>query len=271
MKLGWILSILKKQLDDKLHSGGNLTFTRVLDCPRKILIQDWLPVFYDVRNANTPHVGTTMHKEIEENTIPGNYTEVEIPIEGKPKPVIFGMEIKGKVDEIANDVSWIEETKFHGDKSQSFKVQRGKLVDDDLIVQLNEHRMAVEQTFEMPGVVKRLWCWHGAMTTVGKEAWYHVEVPIRDEAWCLNAKPKDGKTTVQQIVEIYKDAFARKEAGENPETICASLPLIGEDFYPDWKTGIGRGCDYCPSGVKDVCQRMASGGGGADWSMTQEN
>jgi len=261
MKLAWVLSILKKQLNDKLHSGGNLTFTRVIDCPRKVLIQDLLPVYYNVRNANTPHFGTTVHKDCEENALPGSYTEVVIPVEGKKQPILFGMEIKGMLDEVANDYSWIEETKIHGDKSQAFKVQRGKLVDDDLIVQLNEQRLAFQQSLELPeGTVKRLFCWHGAMTTVGKEAWYHVEVPIRDEAWMMSVRPKQGKYTVAQIVEYYRVAFKKIADGEDPAAAINEIPLVGDTFYPDWKTGVGKGCNYCPDGVKDKCTQMEKGG-----------
>jgi hypothetical protein len=256
MPVGWLLSILKREQTDGVHCDGNVTITRLQDCPRKWFIRDFLPVSFDARASNAMHVGTQVHSAIEKGTPPGQYAELKLSVPGKPLPVLFGIPMQGVVDNLTPDLSVLCDYKFHGDRSQQFKVDKGKLVDDDLTCQLNMGRLLVNQVVGKE-VVKRLCVWHGAMTVAGKAAWHFVEVPVRSEEGMLSVRPRGGQHTIREIVDMVKNALQLLSDGCDARDVISGIPLVGRNMFPNWKTGQGQMCGrYCQPGVKRECDRL---------------
>ena len=125
MPLGWIIAICQNRIKDKDHADGKITATRLFDCPRKVLIEDFVEpiegepnvgLVFDPRRMNSAHFGTVVHREIELHTPGGGYKEIRFPLEGQEIPTLdFGggvtCGIGGGVDYIEPDVVCLEDYK----------------------------------------------------------------------------------------------------------------------------------------------------------------
>lgn len=249
----WCADIVQHQVDDVDHADLKVSPTRVLDCPRAQVIRDLMPYFMDPRDHHTAHWST---KGLHEAAAPNR--------EGFDNLRVLGVTIRGVADWIAPDHHWIHDLKGHGDRSMEWKVNNRKLIDDELVVQLNLYRLGYEAAWGTPGVVRRLTAWHTSSGYKGMGE--RVEVPIRDEAWIARVRPYGAQMTTAEIAGWYRKAQELREAGLSPEEIVAEIPLVGRDMFPD-KQGRGQKCTkYCAQGIKAHCDRIAGvGGGGSGW------
>lgn len=232
---------------DRFHSGGRITATRLLTCPREVAILDSIPITYDPVRGHSAYIGTLVHKDMEEGGEPGEYTEIEVPPPGCDPPIVCGIPMRGKIDDVSAPLDGIGDYKFHGDRSYNFKADRGG-VSPELRAQLSIYKYAIERS--VPGAnIKRLWCWHGAMTaaTNGTGPWFDVEVPPMTEEEILNLRPLDderkpGKQpyTVRDFIKMYADHAERVANGMDVRESIKLIPLVGRPMFG------GKKCtNYC--------------------------
>lgn len=237
LPLPWIASLLDAQLRDERHRDNNITATRLLTCPRQVAIEDNIPSMLDLRQTNTPHVGTVIHREM---AFQQSAENANVRVSGQ----LFGVQITGEMDVVLRNkegkVEAIEDYKFHGEVSQGFKFSAA--VDPEGAAQLNIYRMLGEQCRD-DFAVKRMGLWHGAIVSARSKApaWFYRPVPMLTEQNIANIKPNGAAYTVAQIVEQYA-AFHRGlhalpeglEGAEREQAVRAlikTMPLVGREMW----------------------------------------
>lgn len=237
MPLPLLRAIMRRDEADKFHADGRLTATRMLGCPREVVIIDTFPITYDPVRSHSAYIGTRLHKEMEENALPGEYKEIRIPLEGMEPPIVCGRRMSGMLDHVAPDLTEIWDYKFHGDKSYNWQVKKGG-ADGDLRAQLSLYKYALERTTGVE--VKKLGCWHGAMTaaTDGTGPWFDVEVEPMTEEEILDYRPKDSDRhpgeqpyTVADILDMYDAHYERVAEGMDPYESARLIPLVGRPMF----------------------------------------
>ena len=263
MPLAWARRIVRGRLSDRYHADGRLTTTRLLTCPRETLIQDLLPVVFDVRAANSLEWGTAIHSHLETEPEEDQYVEIRFggPGDALPPARLFaglgglpedGILICGKVDHVTLGYGEIHDYKCHGESSQRFKAS-GKL-DETTAVQMNIYRKALEQVVvgATAGCFQRLIAYHGAMTAArGPEPWIPQVQPMMTEEEILNTRTSGGASTVREHIEDYIGFTARAAAGVELRENLKLLPLRGRTMY-----GKKKCSDYCMPGTKAECDGL---------------
>jgi hypothetical protein len=274
MPLGWILGITKG-LDDPAHSGGNITATRILDCPRKVLIEDFVRprledlnfgLVFDPRRMNSARFGTVLHADIAANMPPGAYQEVRFPLEGQPPVMLdFGegvvQSISGAVDYLSPDTIILEDYKTHSETAHKFKWNR-KAAEPELRAQFSIYKALIEKCIEGAKVTKMM-VWHGAQTSAKHPAppWFKLEVPPMAIEDIGSIRPVGALVNVRSIIKMLQWGLGEIRAiGAPPDSvewyqefdaIINRLPMVGETMFN------GEKCPtYCGS-AQPYCFRVA--------------
>lgn len=247
-----LLAILEGAQSDKYHSGGRLTATRILGCPRETMILDNKAIVYDVRNGGAAFFGTLMHERMARLARPGAYKEIVIP------PFEFGgYQLEGKTDRVKGDFSEIKDWKGHSEQTQNFKYKRfmeGK-VDHEGAAQLNIYRIGIAKSvlhIDPAEYRPRLVLVHGANVSWGSPPWFEAEQPIMSEEEILAMRPFDDDEnpmtqpyTVRELMEQHIEAQKRidsiKASGltesakaREIDNIIADMPMVGRNVFV-WK------------------------------------
>lgn len=234
MQQGWYNAELHNQLDDKAHSAGNVTATRVLDCPRKPLIADFLPYSFNPMHAHKAHLGTIQHREAQKWLPPGCQAEVEV------RGHLLGLEMSARIDCLKGN--GINELKTHGGRWLKESKGYSNLVGDEYTAQGNIQRLLAEQS----GIsAESLVVSH---TTSEYPDFPSEPLPLRDEEWIAGVRPHKGAFTVGQIALFLKMALSQPVT----EEVIRAVPLVGKEI----KFGAKSGCDYCT--FRKVCDRVGS-------------
>lgn len=263
MPLPRINGILASVQGDTAHRDGKITATRVLTCARQVIIEDNIPVPFDVLSYNSIYDGIIEHDAMQRHAPPGTYAEIHLPLPGQSPPMLFGVPVEGTIDFVTADMREIHDYKKHSETAQKFKFQRGG-ADPELAAQLNIYRLLLEQC--VAGTrIEKLVVWHGAMTSAaGAPPWFRVELPLMDEAQIARIKPHGGDYTVQDIVNAYVGFAGATTSADLPtdaevglagaggtklEAAIRAVPLQGRKMWN------GKKCQlYCS--VRDTCDRI---------------
>jgi hypothetical protein len=274
MPIGWILSLLKRREADKDHSGGAITATRLLGCPRQTLIEDFVApiaedrnfgLVFDPRRMNSAHFGTIIHKEIEEHT-PGGYKEIRFPRPGTPPfELDFGEGVtcapSGAIDYLHPDTVILEDYKTHSEAAHKFKWNR-KAADPEVRAQFGIYKALVERGVEDAHVKKAI-VWHGAMVSARHPAppWFHIDVVPLSLQEIGDLRPFGSRHTVREVITMYKWALQQMseitaERGTPSwysafDRIVSGLAMVGETMFG------GQKCtSYCGP-AQPYCFRLA--------------
>lgn len=231
--------ILQAIEEDTSHANGNITVTRLLGCPRATIIEDFIPVTFDVRSHLSISWGLAMEAWIREAS--------DTPMKRRLKGPLFGVEVSGEPDEVNG---WLDDYKVHNEISQKFTVKEAPK--PELAAQLNLYRLLFEmQDPEWDAArevmvdkwTKKMAAWHGANVPKNSQvpAWYHQEVPLMSLKQIGEMRPLQGGYTVLEIVASLSGAVAEIKGGKGPVEVARSLPLVGESM----KYGKAKKCDYC--------------------------
>ncbi len=247
MPLGWIMSILREQTGDKFHRDMNITTTRITQsCAREVAILDNVPVYgYDVRRGNSMHWGNIMHKDLQDNTPAGAYAELLIPPEGMPAPVVCGIELRGKLDNVTPDLSEISDYKGHSESKQ--RNVKKYPPENEQRAQLSIYGFMISRTFSVP--FPKLKIWHGAHVAAGGDPWIPQEIQPMSEQEILDMTPYGSDFTVAQCVSFYKQFKDDLAGGMELEAAIKRIPLMGRRMFK------GSKClKYCVA--KEICDRI---------------
>ena len=274
MPLGWIIGITKG-MDDPDHSGGKITATRILDCPRKVLIEDFVrpraddPNFglvFDPRRFNSARFGSVVHADIAANTPGGAYKEVRFPLPGQePVSLDFGegvvQTISGAVDYLAPDTICIEDYKTHSETAHKFKWNR-KSAEPELRAQFSIYKTLVERCIE-GAQVTQMRVWHGAQTSAKHPApsWFQLEVPPLALEDIGAMRPFGALQNVRSIIKMLQFGLTGIAAiGAPPDStewydefnaIVGQLPMVGETMFN------GEKCPTYCGAAQPYCYRVA--------------
>lgn len=269
MPLGWIIGIIEDQAGDSTHAEGNITATRLFDCPRKVLIEDFVGpaaprggLVFDPTRMNSARAGTVIHADIAKHTPGGGYHEIRFPLDGQEPPVLdlgggVQVPISGGVDYIEPNIVCIEEYKTHSESAHKFKWNR-KAADPEVRAQVGIYKTLIERA--LAGVrVEKARIWHGAMTSAKHPAppWFDIEVDPMTLQEVGDMRPFGAKQTVRDIAAMYLWALAKireiPATRETPEwyaafdSIVNTLPMVGETQFGGEKclTYCGAAQPYC--------------------------
>lgn len=255
----WIRSILAGIEGDALHRDNRITATRLLGCPREIILLDNEGIVFDPIKAHSGHAGSVWHAEMERH-VKGARTTVTLP----PTPM-FGIEVSGEFDKAAQDWSEIVDWKTHGESSMELKWQRFQSgqPDRELAAQLNIYRLAIARSIlKVPDdqYQPRLIGWHLAMVRAaagpgeppiepsrrggyGKKEppppAFQVQCPIMSEDEIARVRPFDDERspgaqpyTVREIVRMYAEYHAAVKAGMSMDlALRRHVPLVGRGMW----------------------------------------
>lgn len=239
----WYHGSLQRTLNDKRHCDGNVTITRLLDCPRKWLISDFLPWTFNPLRMFKADIGTLVQAEVARHAEAVG-AQAEVKVAGR----LFGIDVTGSLDMLSG--SCINEGKFHAERRMDVVMGRAKwmpgvkqLLDDDYVAQMNMQRLLLEQstsTYPVTYDIKQLQISHAGMEDA---SWPSEKAPLRDENWIANVRPKGGAFTVRQnagFVSNFKSA-----AGSVEERLKATVPKVGATCWVN-KKGESTMCNkYC--------------------------
>lgn len=255
MPLGMIVGITKDLGEDRVHADGNITATRLTDCPRKVLIEDFVkplkedPSFgliFDPRRWNSPHLGTIIHAHIAANTPGDAYKELHFPLPHCEPPILdFGDGVKcavsGTVDYLAPSTIRLEDYKTHSETAHKFKWQR-KAAEPELRSQFSIYKTLVEGAIR-GAEVKDMLVWHGAMTSAKHPAppWFKLEVPFLPLNEIGNIRAYGAQHTVRDVIKMYQWALGEIHKIPEPRNtpawygyfnaIVQKIPMVGETQY----------------------------------------
>lgn len=239
--------IIQAIQEDTSHTAGNITVTRLLGCARATVIEDFIPVVFDVRGHLSISWGLAMEAWIR---------EAGAPTKQRLRGKLFGVEVSGEPDEVNG---WLDDYKVHNEISQKFTVQQAPK--PELAAQLNLYRLLFEmQDPEWDAArevmvdkwTKKMAAWHGANVPKNSAvpAWYHQEVPLMSLRQIEALRPLQGGYTVAEIAKHLEVAVHNIKQGANPEVVARTIPLMGETM----KYGKASKCDYCS--VKGKCGEL---------------
>jgi hypothetical protein len=271
MPLGWIIGITKDRAEDRVHCEGNITATRLTTCPRQVLIEDFVqpmpdhPDFglvFDPRRMNSARFGQVVHKDIEVNTPPGGYKELQFPLEGKEPPLLdFGggvtCRISGKVDYIHPNIVCMEDYKVHGESAHRFKWNK-RAGDPETRSQFGIYKKLIEDSVEGADIKEAI-IWHGAMTSAKHPAppWFKVPVVPLSLEEIGEVRPFGARHSVREIIKMYQWATEQIGKIEKPRhtmewyeefnKIVNVLALVGETMFGGQKclSYCGPAQPYC--------------------------
>lgn len=258
--LPWLRFILKGVLDDTAHKDLAITATRLTTCPRKVVLEDCVPLVFDPMNYNSISWGRAIHKAMADSTPPGMYSEIHFPLEGKEKPTILGVPMSGTLDFFSPDMVVIEDYKTHSEGAQKFKW--GQPFDTDLQVQFSIYKILAEKS-GLPVSIKAAAVWHGGMTSANNQAppWFRATVPFLTEAQI--AKVPVGGYTVAQIVKMYQnfiEGYQKLKEKYPTETlefraafdalVKKLLPPVGQQLFG------GKMCESYCGAARDYCDGL---------------
>jgi hypothetical protein len=216
MPLKYLRRILMGLENDAEHAQGKLTATRVMACPREVLLADYVPCVVDLRSFHKMTIGTAVHEYIGNGTV-------------RWLGRLFGVDISGKPDDIMDG---IDDYKFQGDASYRYGLK------EEMRVQVSIYRLLAMQQPEwqkhpelLERLTSRLGIWRGSMTSDrDKEPWeYHPVQPMTEEEIAA-FKPHRGAYSVQQIVEMHVDFHRMVKEGKTVKEAIGALPLVGKYF-----------------------------------------
>lgn len=271
MPLGWLIGICKGLSEDVDHRDGAVTATRLLTCPRQVLIDDFVqprkddPGFglvFDPRRMNSAHFGTVVHEEIRKNTPGGGYTEIHFPLEGQKPPVLdFGQgvtcPVSGRLDHLRPNMVVVDDYKTHSETAHKFKWNR-KAADPEIRAQFGIYKPLIEDAVEGAHITHAL-VWHGAMTSARHPAppWFNMAVVPLSLTEIGDLQPFGSRHTVREVIGMYVWALAEigkiTAARDSVEWYSAfnqivnNLPMVGETMFGGQKclTYCGAAQPYC--------------------------
>lgn len=271
MPLGWILSLTKERQADTDHSGGAITATRLLTCPRQTLIEDFIEplpddptwgLVFDPRRMNSAHFGTTIHAEIAANTPGGGYKEVRFPLPGAELPELdFGggvtCRLSGRIDYLHPDTIVLEDYKIHSEGKQRTEWNK-KYVAPEIRAQFGIYKPLVEASVKDANVTHAL-VWHGAMTSANNEAppWFKTPVSPMTLTEIGSLRPYGAKQTVREIIRMYQWALGEIAKIAAPrhsrewyaafDALLTHVPMVGESMFRGTKCAsyCGAAQPYC--------------------------
>jgi hypothetical protein len=233
---------------DKYHREGKITATRLLTCPRQVMIEDFLPTEgFDLAKASNLHWGNIAHAEVEKHSPPWLYSEVELEAE------ICGIQITGHLDMAASDLLWVDDLKTHSESKQRREAKKPGM-DSGVRAQESIYALCIEKM--KPGTkVQELRSSHLAHTSAGvPSSFKRRSLPMTEDelaAYC----PAGGSSTVAELVLDYKSFKLRQEEGWDIRENIAFMPLRGVDMFR------GSKCEkYCFA--KEACDELARQGQG---------
>lgn len=270
MPPGLIRRIMKSGTEDKRHAAGNITATRLLTCPREVVILDNFPITFDPRRFHSAHIGTLVDREIKEGTLPGEYKEIIIPSTKFFEGTQWEIKMSGAIDYISPNLVVMDDYKFHGDRSYWYKMKEGGIT-PEYRAQLSMYKFGVEKN--MPGLrIERGGIWHGAMTAASidddagrpETPWFYVDAPFfENEMDILKIRPSDDKKkpgtqpyTVGDIILFYKQHRQRVAEGMDVLESTKLVPLVGRNMFNKQKC-----LKYCPA--QKQCDEME----GLTWAL----
>ncbi len=257
-----IVGILAGLLDDKVHRDCNITITRLLGCPKQVILEDTLYHAIKVEDFFNMHEGTREHQDAQKNAPPGHYTEVRFPVEGKDGGTLFGVKLHGTVDLLHADFSEINEYKKHAETSQyaKEKAQLKGEIDWDVAAQVGMQSLLVKQ-FTGHDVPNRF-VWHLAMAkAMGPKNSIRRRLPNMTEEEIAAHRPGGGDSTVAQHVQDYQRYKTMVFGGMDKVQATRAMPLRGKTQYRSPKHGTNK-CDlYCSARpvrdqVEGICALM---------------
>ena len=270
MPPGLIRQIIAGAVNDTRHADGNVTSTRMLTCPREVIILDNFPITFDPRRLHSAFIGTQVDRLIKEGSLPGEYSEVVIPPTKFFEGTKYEVEVSGAIDYLSPDAVFIDDYKFHGDRSYWYKMKSGGL-SPELRAQLTFYKWGVEKN--VPGAkVTKGGVWHGAMTAASVDddagrpetPWFYADVPFfESEEEVLRIRPSDADKkpgtqpyTVGDIILFYKAHKERVAGGMSVMESAKMVPLVGRNMFNKTKC-----IKYC------VAQKQCDEMEGLSWGM----
>lgn len=248
---GWYNSMLTNRLTDKAHAGGNVTITRLLDCPRKPLIQDFLPYPFEPTSQHKMHLGTLVQREIAQH-LPAGY-QAEVEVRGR----LFGLEVSGRIDILGPGI--INEGKFHGlDKMRRIMGETKwspakELLSEEQVAQTNMQRLLLEQTVSIPEDAAFVGKMVVSHSSDSHPDWPSEQAPLRDEDWVGNVQPCKGGFKVREIAAFLGRALEEIRGGCPAAEAIGRVPKVGETMFAN-KSGNNMCKSWCSRGVAGVCQ-----------------
>jgi hypothetical protein len=242
MPLAAIRSIMLSEEGDKFHAGDRLTITRLLTCPRQVLIEDNIPLDVDIRKLDSRRKGTVIHADLQKHGS-GGYAEVEFPRPGQPPPLLLDVPVSGRLDFVASDFSQIEDYKTHAESGQRNK-GKPRFTPDNDAAQLNIGRILIARgilDIDPDEYRPRLIIWHTAQTARdGPPAWLDVEKPFMSEGDLAMFKPGGGEYTLLQIMDMYRHYALDRADGMPLDDALRNVPLAGRKMFRGQKCSL-----YC--------------------------
>jgi len=243
--------IARKDVEDKVHIGTNLTVTSGIGCPRRLVIERFLPCYPNPQRLWAPMMGTKWHEVLaqEMKGKPGWVVEVNGGVkECEVSGWLFGFAMTGRMDARFEDdgvVLEIKDYKFSLSGADKF-VDENWVAKPEHIVQLNALRLLLKQMGKVVSDNVGMVAW-----VVGG-SWIPTRVPIKSEEEIGSIKVFGSKYTVHELFKYVGNSFARIDKGESPTSIAEGLPLFGKDMMKSRK-GTSM-CDSCA--VKGDCMEL---------------
>lgn len=262
MPIPWILGAIDKEMNDGVHSGNQMSASRLTHCVRAMGIEDNVPSIINVEELDAMTQGTAMHEFMERHAPKGMLVEFEMPAPGKPKPVLFEgtefeVEMRGRLDVLHLNTMVLEDYKTTGEWSQKFRFERGS-ADPEWNVQASVYKLLLKKCEGLD--IKSAVVWSGAR--VGKKskapAWFRIPIVFMNEEEILDFHPLDGQYSVADMIREYKRFVKRLAEGMPAVEAVAMIPKMGEVTNQSKKRY--KACDYCT--VAGKCAELA---GEAEW------
>ena len=249
-----IQAILDDRLNDKVHTGTNLTPTTLLDCPRRVIIERNIPFTASPEDYMTPEIGTLAHEGLAARPLPPIYQgklQHSVKVEGN----LFGQHLQGKIDVLISDgtLRIIEDDKFTNPYSLSRKEKEG--ASEDHRAQVSMYALLLQQSITRTDLKIN---YYGVGS--GKGAPPHIRCPVEPmtEEDIERHTPGGGQQTVRQNVDNFVSAFnnldrpflTKEISKERVHEVIRTLPLAGQSMWRGRK-GECYCTAYCP--VAKIC------------------
>jgi len=253
MPLPWIFSILGTTMGDTDHVDGKVSATRLTNCPRKVLIEDFVTpehpgggLVFDPSRLNSANFGNAVHAWMEKWTPEGAYKEIKFPVKGQKAPILdlgegVKIQVRGTVDWLAPDTVCMNDYKTHSETAHRFKFKFGGAA-PELRAQFSIYKALIEDAIE-GATVKKARVWHGAQTSAKHPCppWFDQEVAFMTMQDVGSIKPFGADFTIRDIAGMYN--WALHKIGEIPhkqntkdwfaclDAILCQIPLVGEKIF----------------------------------------
>lgn len=235
---GWWNSLLQNTLQDTSHSGGNLTITRLLGCPRQPLIADYFDYTFHPSDSHSPAVGTAVGEKVAE------YKPEDWSSEKRVEGELFGVKVSAAMDlSFTNGHKRIIcEGKFHGDFKWGRDEKYGLKPSPEHKAQVNGQRLLWnKQEGEKP---TQMFVTRWAMTPERGKEMLTWEVEEWTEEELGEFRPHGMPFRVKDLAAMWAN-FKTNPVKENIQETCVAAGKTN-----NWM------CKFCPKGVKSICDSM---------------